>query len=401
MINYISKPFKWFFKLEAASGLVLLFAAIIALYISNSNLADLYFSTLNKYLFIGINNFGLKLSVIHWINDALMAIFFFFVTLEIKREFLQGELSNIKQALLPIIAAVGGMLVPALFYVFINFGDSETLKGWAIPSATDIAFSLGVLSLLGKRVPLSLKVFLTALAIIDDLGAIVIIALFYSGDLSIKYLILMMAAFIILLLINKFNIKKFLPYLIVGLFLWDFTHNSGVHATIAGVLLAMTIPHRKKEKDFSLLIKIEHAISPYVAFGIMPLFAFANAGVSLEGLTFGSLLNKVPLGILLGLFVGKQLGVFIFSYVSIKAKIAQMPSDTSWYNFYGVGVLTGIGFTMSLFVGNLAFAENMEYMDGVKIGVLTGSLLSTLFGYFLILLTPNKPKLLTPYKPKK
>ncbi|MDC3184482.1 Na+/H+ antiporter NhaA [Candidatus Pelagibacter sp.] len=392
MINYISKPFKWFFKLEAASGLVLLFAAIIALFISNSDLADLYFSTLNKYLFIGINNFGLKLSVIHWINDALMAIFFFFVTLEIKREFLQGELSNIKQALLPIIAAVGGMLVPALFYVFINLGDSETLKGWAIPSATDIAFSLGVLSLLGKRVPLSLKVFLTALAIIDDLGAIVIIALFYSGDLSIKYLILMLAAFIILLLINKFNIKKFLPYLIVGLFLWDFTHNSGVHATIAGVLLAMTIPHRKKEKDFSLLIKIEHSISPYVAFGIMPLFAFANAGVSLEGLTFASLLNKVPLGILLGLFVGKQLGVFIFSYVSIKAKIAQMPSDTSWYNFYGVGVLTGIGFTMSLFVGNLAFAENMEYMDGVKIGVLTGSLLSTLFGYFLILLTPNKPK---------
>ncbi len=392
MINYISKPFKWFFKLEAASGLVLLFAAIIALFISNSNLADLYFSTLNKYLFIGINNFGLKLSVIHWINDALMAIFFFFVTLEIKREFLQGELSNIKQALLPIVAAVGGMLVPALFYVFINFGDSETLKGWAIPSATDIAFSLGVLSLLGKRVPLSLKVFLTALAIIDDLGAIVIIALFYSGDLSIKYLILMLAAFIILLLINKFNIKKFLPYLIVGLFLWDFTHNSGVHATIAGVLLAMTIPHRKQEKDFSLLIKIEHAISPYVAFGIMPLFAFANAGVSLEGLTFGSLLNKVPLGILLGLFVGKQLGVFIFSYVSIKTKIAQMPNDTSWYNFYGVGVLTGIGFTMSLFVGNLAFAENMQYMDGVKIGVLTGSLLSTLFGYFLILLTPNKPK---------
>jgi NhaA family Na+:H+ antiporter len=391
MINYISKPFKWFFKLEAASGLVLLFAAIIALFISNSNLADLYFSTLNKYLFIGINNFGLKLSVIHWINDALMAIFFFFVTLEIKREFLQGELSNIKQALLPIIAAVGGMLVPALFYVFINFGDSETLKGWAIPSATDIAFSLGVLSLLGKRVPLSLKVFLTALAIIDDLGAIVIIALFYSGNLSIKYLLLMLAAFIILLLINKFNIKKFLPYLIVGLFLWDFTHNSGVHATIAGVLLAMTIPHRKKEKDFSLLIKIEHAISPYVAFGIMPLFAFANAGVSLEGLTFASLLNKVPLGILLGLFVGKQLGVFIFSYVAIKTKIAQMPNNTSWYNFYGVGVLTGIGFTMSLFVGNLAFAENMQYMDGVKIGVLTGSLLSTLFGYFLILLTPNRP----------
>ncbi len=390
MIQKITKGFVSFFKLEAASGIVLLFAAIIALIISNSELSTLYFSTLEKYLFIGINNFGIKLSVLHWINDALMAIFFFFVTLEIKREFLQGELSNIKQALLPIIAAVGGMVIPALIYVFINLGDGETLKGWAIPSATDIAFSLGVLSLLGSRVPLSLKVFLTALAIIDDLGAIVIIALFYSGDLSIKYLSLMLLAFIALLFINKFNVKKFLPYLIVGIFLWDFTHNSGIHATIAGVLLAMTIPHRKKDKDFSLLIKVEHAISPYVAFGIMPIFAFANAGVSLEGLSFSSLLDKVPLGIVLGLFVGKQLGVFAFSYVSIKLKIAQMPSNTSWYNFYGVGVLTGIGFTMSLFVGNLAFADNLQYMDGVKIGVLTGSLLSTLFGYFLILLTPNR-----------
>ena len=390
MIQKITKGFVSFFKLEAASGIVLLFAAIIALIISNSELSTLYFSTLEKYLFIGINNFGIKLSVLHWINDALMAIFFFFVTLEIKREFLQGELSNIKQALLPIIAAVGGMVIPALIYVFINLGDGETLKGWAIPSATDIAFSLGVLSLLGSRVPLSLKVFLTALAIIDDLGAIVIIALFYSGDLSIKYLSLMLLAFIALLVINNFNVKKFLPYLIVGIFLWDFTHNSGIHATIAGVLLAMTIPHRKKDKDFSLLIKVEHAISPYVAFGIMPIFAFANAGVSLEGLSFSSLLDKVPLGIVLGLFVGKQLGVFVFSYVSIKLKIAQMPSNTSWYNFYGVGVLTGIGFTMSLFVGNLAFADNLQYMDGVKIGVLTGSLLSTLFGYFLILLTPNR-----------
>ena len=328
--------------------------------------------------------------MIHWINDALMAIFFFFVTLEIKREFLQGELSNIKQALLPIIGAIGGMVVPALVYVYINWGDSETLNGWAIPSATDIAFSLGVLSLLGKRVPLSLKVFLTALAIIDDLGAILIIALFYSGDLSIKYLLLMFGALIALLILNKFDIKKFFPYLLIGLLLWDFTHNSGIHATIAGVLLAMTIPHRKKEKDFSLLIKIEHAISPYVAFGIMPLFAFANAGVSLEGLSISSLFDKVPLGIVLGLFLGKQLGVFLFSFISIKLKIAQMPNNSNWYNFYGVGVLTGIGFTMSLFVGNLAFVENMQYMDGVKIGVLTGSLLSTLFGYFLILLTPNK-----------
>ena len=385
MIKYITSSFKWFFKLEAASGLILLFSAIIALIISNSELSSLYFNILDKYIFIGINSFGLKLTIIHWINDALMAIFFFFVTLEIKREFLQGELSNIKQAMLPIIAAVGGMVVPALIYIFINYGDNETLNGWAIPSATDIAFSLGVLSLLGKRVPLSLKVFLTALAIIDDLGAIIIIALFYSGDLSLKYLSLMLVAFIILLIINKFKVKKFLPYLIVGIFLWDFTHNSGIHATIAGVLLAIAIPHRKKKNDYSLLIHLEHKISPYVAFGIMPLFAFANAGVSLEGLSLMSMMDKVPLGIILGLFVGKQLGVFIFSYISIRLKIASMPNNSNWINFYGVGVLTGIGFTMSLFVGNLAFAENLEYMDGVKIGVLTGSLLSTLFGYFLLL----------------
>ena len=390
MIQIITKPFRWFFKLEAASGLVLLFAAIIALIVSNSNLAEIYFSTLNKYLFLGINNFGLKLSVLHWINDALMAIFFFFVTLEIKREFLNGELSNIKQALLPIIAAVGGMLVPALFYIFINLGDSETLNGWAIPSATDIAFSLGVLSLLGSRVPISLKVFLTALAIIDDLGAIIIIAFFYTGDLKIHYLGLIVVAFILLLILNKFNVKNFILYLLIGIVMWDFTHQSGIHATIAGVLLATTIPHRKKPKEFSLLIKIEHAISPYVAFGIMPLFAFANAGVSLEGLSLSSFMSKVPLGILLGLFLGKQFGVFIFSYLSIKFKLAQMPSKANWINFYGVGVLTGIGFTMSLFVGNLAFIDNMSYMDGVKIGVLGGSLLSTLFGYFLILLSPKK-----------
>ena len=390
MIKNLSKPFKWFFQLEAASGLILLIAAIVALIISNSNFSELYFSSLQQYLFIGINNFGLKLSVIHWINDALMAIFFFFVTLEIKREFIQGELSNIKKALLPIIAAIGGMLVPALFYVLINFGDSETLNGWAIPSATDIAFSLGILSLLGSRVPISLKIFLTALAIIDDLGAILIIAFFYSGDLHITYLSLVLVSYLFLLILNKYNVKKILPYLIVGCFMWFFTHESGIHATIAGVLLASTIPHRKKDKDFSLLIKIEHAISPYVAFMIMPLFAFANAGVSLNGLTFSSLLLPVPLGILLGLFVGKQVGVMLFSYVSIKLKFAQMPNNSDWLSLYGVSILTGIGFTMSLFVGNLAFVENTQYIDGVKIGVLTGSLLSTIFGYFLLLVTSKK-----------
>ncbi len=390
MLRYLSSPFKWFFKLEAASGLVLLISAILALIASNSDLSKIYFETLDKYLFIGINDFGIKLSILHWINDALMAIFFFFVTLEIKREFIEGELSNFKQAMLPIMGAIGGMVVPALVYIFINYGDTETLRGWAIPSATDIAFSLGVLSLLGSRVPISLKVFLTALAIIDDLGAIIIIAFFYTGDLKIHYLGLIVVAFILLLILNKFNIKNFILYLLIGIVMWDFTHQSGIHATIAGVLLATTIPHRKKPKEFSLLIKIEHAISPYVAFGIMPLFAFANAGVSLEGLSLSSFMSKVPLGILLGLFLGKQFGVFIFSYLSIKFKLAQMPSKANWINFYGVGVLTGIGFTMSLFVGNLAFIDNMSYMDGVKIGVLGGSLLSTLFGYFLILLSPKK-----------
>ncbi len=390
MIKNLSKPFKRFFQLEAASGLMLLIAATIALIISNSNYSELYFHTLKQYLFIGINNFGLKLTVHHWINDALMAIFFFFVTLEIKREFIQGELSNLKKALLPIIAAVGGMLIPALLYIVINYDNPETLNGWAIPSATDIAFSLGILSLLGSRVPISLKIFLTALAIIDDLGAILIIAFFYSGDLSISYLSLILISYIFLLVLNKFGIKIFFPYLVIGFFMWFFTYKSGIHATIAGVLLASTIPHRQKDKDYSLLVKIEHSISPYVAFMIMPLFAFANAGVSLNGLSFSSLLLPVPLGILAGLFIGKQIGVMLFSYISVKFKIAQMPDNSTWLSLYGVSILTGIGFTMSLFVGNLAFAENTQYIEGVKIGVLAGSLLSTLFGYFLLLLTSKK-----------
>ena len=230
--------------------------------------------------------------------------------------------------------------------------------------------------------PLSLKVFLTALAIFDDLGAIVIIAFFYSSKLNFIYLILIFLTFILLIILNKFGIKKFITYLFFGLFLWFFTHESGIHSTISGVLLALTIPHRKKQNDYSLLLKVEHAIAPYVAFMIMPLFALANAGVSLEGLKFNSLFSVVPLGILLGLFLGKQIGVFLFSYISIKLKITEMPNNANWLNFYGVGVLTGIGFTMSLFVGNLAFVENVEYMGGVKIGVLTGSLLSTIVGYF-------------------
>jgi len=390
MINYITAPFRWFFKLEASSGLVLLIAAVIALVLSNSNLSDSYFNILNTHVLIGAKNFGLDMSILHWINDALMAIFFFIVTLEIKREFIHGELSKPKQALLPIIGAIGGMAIPAIIYVIINFETGYTLKGWAIPSATDIAFSIGVLSLLGSRIPISLKVFLTALAIIDDLGAIIIIAFFYSNEIQYTYLILMIASFILLIIFNKLGVKKFTPYLFVGLFLWYFTHGSGIHSTISGVLLATTIPHRMKEKDFSLLLKLEHLLSPYVAYGIMPLFALANAGVIIKGMSIQTVFEPVPLGILCGLFFGKQIGVFIFSYLSIKMKLAQMPTNSNWIKFYGVGILTGIGFTMSLFVGNLAFIDYTSEMDGVKIGVLIGSMLSALVGYFLLLITSKK-----------
>ncbi len=390
MFNYITTPFKWFFKLESASGLVLLIGAVVALILSNSNLSGYYFGVLETHILIGTQNFGLDLSILHWINEVLMCAFFFIVTLEIKREFIHGELSKPKQASLPIIAAIGGMAVPAIIYVIINFETGNTLRGWAIPSATDIAFSIGVLSLLGKRVPLSLKIFLMALAIIDDLGAIIIIAFFYSTELQYMYLILMIGSFLALLIINKFGVKKFAPYLLAGLFLWYFTHESGIHSTISGVVLALTIPHRVKEKDFSLLLKLEHILSPYVAFGIMPLFALANAGVSLEGVSTKTLMAPVPLGILCGLFFGKQLGVFLFSYLSIKLKFAEMPSNSNWIKIYGVGILTGIGFTMSLFVGNLAFIEDTQHMDGVKIGVLCGSLLSAFVGYFLLLIVSNK-----------
>ena len=390
MINYITAPFKWFFKLEAASGLILLIAAVIALIISNTNLSVNYFNLLSTHILIGTENFGLDLSILHWINDALMAIFFFIVTLEIKREFIHGELSKPKQALLPIIGAVGGMAVPALIYIIINLKTGYTLRGWAIPSATDIAFSIGVLSLLGSRIPISLKVFLVALAIIDDLGAIIIIAFFYSTELQYTYLLLMAVAFLLLIILNKFNIKNFAPYFLVGLFLWYFTYESGIHSTISGVLLAITIPHRKNKKDYSLLLKLEHLLSPYVAFGIMPLFAFANAGVVLDDISIDTMLSPVPLGILCGLFFGKQIGVFLFSFLSVKLKLAEMPSNSNWIKFYGVGILTGIGFTMSLFVGNLAFADYSNHMDGVKIGVLIGSFLSAIIGYFILFVVTKK-----------
>ena len=391
MITKTTSFFKWFIKQETSAGIVLVFVTVIALIISNSVLSDTYFSILKTYIPLGFGDYKLKLSVFHWINDALMAIFFLVVGLEIKREFLEGELSRPKQAALPILGAVGGMLVPALVYVAFNYETPETLRGWAIPSATDIAFSIGILSLLGSRVPLSLKVFLVALAIIDDMGAVIIIAIFYSTKLNIFYLTLVLVSFLILMGLNKFKIKSFFPFVIVGTFMWFFTHESGIHATIAGVLLAITIPHEKEihGHTHSMLKKVGHSLAPYVSFIIMPVFALANAGVNLEGVSFIDLLSPVPLGICLGLFIGKQVGVFVFSIAAIKFGWAEKPDNCNWISFYGVGILTGIGFTMSLFVGNLAF-PNSDIIDGVKIGVLLGSLFSTVMGYIILLISTEK-----------
>ena len=386
MITKISSFFKWYIKHETSAGITLLVMTVIALIISNSMFSEDYFKALKTYYSLGFGDFALKLSLFHWINDALMAIFFLVVGLEIKREFVEGELAKPTQAALPILGAVGGMLVPALIYIGFNLDTPETLKGWAIPSATDIAFSIGVLSLLGSRVPLSLKVFLVALAIIDDMGAVIIIALFYTTELNVTFLMLMFLCFAILLIFNKMNVKYFSAYAIVGLFMWFFTHESGIHATIAGVLLAITIPHKKDKSHHgtSMLKHVEHSLAPYVSFLIMPIFAFANAGVNFDGMSISQLFTPVPLGICLGLFVGKQLGVFAFAYGAIKFGIAEKPEGASWTSFYATGVLTGIGFTMSLFVGNLAF-PNSDIIDGVKIGVLLGSLLSTLLGYGLLM----------------
>ena len=391
MIIKVTSFFKWFIKQETTAGIVLLVMTFLALIVSNSTFSDQYFNILKTYITLGFGSFSLKLSVFHWINDALMAIFFLVVGLEIKREFVEGELSRPKQAALPILGAIGGMLIPALVYIAFNINTPETLRGWAIPSATDIAFSIGILSLLGSRVPISLKVFLVALAIIDDMGAVIIIAIFYSSKLNFLYLFLMFLSFFILLLFNRYGVKKFLPYAFVGILMWFFTHESGIHATISGVLLAISIPHQKDKYGHhkSLLKEVEHNLAPYVSFLIMPIFALANAGVNFEGMSFDQLLAPVPLGICLGLFVGKQIGVFAFSIVAIKLGWAEKPDGCSWLSFYGVGVLTGIGFTMSLFVGNLAF-PNSDIIDGVKIGVLLGSLFSTLMGYGMLFLSTKK-----------
>lgn len=383
MSRPLSRPlsaFRQFLGNEASAGIILMGVAFLAILIANSPAAPVYFATLNRYV--------LGLSVLHWINDALMAVFFLLVGLEIKREFLDGQLSSWSRRALPGFAALGGMAAPALIYVAFNAGSPETLRGWAIPAATDIAFALGVLSLLGPRVPISLKVFLTALAILDDLGAVIIIALFYTADLNIEALLGALVVLGVLFALNRLGYRRLTPYLILGAVLWFLVLKSGVHATLAGVALALTIPIKASpgapDDAESPLHRLEHALHPWVAFLIIPIFGFANAGVSFAGVGPSALLAPVPLGITLGLFLGKQIGVFGFAWAAIRSGLADLPANASWLQLYGVSLLCGIGFTMSLFIGTLAFPDDATREAEVRLGVLAGSLLSALTGWLVL-----------------
>lgn len=376
---------------EAGGGIVLMAAAGAALILANSPAADAYFRLRDSYV--------AGMSVLHWINDALMAVFFLLVGLEIKREFLDGQLAIWRRRILPGVAAAGGMAVPAIFYLAINASSSETLRGWAIPTATDIAFALGVLALLGSRVPVSLKIFLTAMAIIDDLGAVAIIAFFYTADLSPEWLGAAALTFAGLIGLNRAGIERSSPYLLLGAVLWYFTLKSGVHATIAGVVLAVTIPLRRSpghpDDSKSLLHLWEHALHPWVAFMIVPVFGFANAGVQFSGMGWSVALAPVTLGIAAGLFAGKQLGVFFTTLAAIKLGFADQPANASLAQVYGVSLLCGVGFTMSLFIGLLAFPGSPDLESQLKVGVLLGSILSAVVGSVVLLLAPRDPEVAT------
>ena len=380
-----------FLRHESASGVILMLAAVLALVFDNSPLAWLYDGLLDTPLAIQVGALKIAKPLLLWINDGLMAIFFLLVGLEIKREVLEGELSSIGKAALPAVAAVGGMAMPAAVFVAINWGNAETLKGWAIPAATDIAFALGILALLGTRVPLALKVFLLALAIIDDLGAIVIIALFYTDGLSTTALSLAAIGIVGLILLNRLGVTRLTPYVLVGIFMWVCVLKSGVHATLAGVALAFAIPLRVKgNAETAPLRLLEHELHPWVAYGVMPIFAFANAGVPLGGLSFADLLAPLPLGIAAGLFIGKQVGVMSFVWIAVRIGLCRLPPGISWAQIYGVALLAGIGFTMSLFIGTLAF-EDPSQASGVRLGVLCGSITSAICGYLLLRLRSEAP----------
>lgn len=379
-----------FFKLESAGGIVLIVSAVLAMIMANSPLAAVYDNTLHSKLGIVFGDFEFSKNLLHWINDGLMAIFFFLVGIEIKRELLGGQLSTKESAMLPALAAVGGMAMPALVYFLVNRNHPELLHGWAIPSATDIAFALGILSLLGKRAPLSLKVLLTAIAVIDDLGAVIIIALFYTANLSTSALGIAALLIVLLAAMNKFGVRRIAAYVIVGVLLWLAVLKSGVHATLAGVVTALFIPYgdnpKKNSQNENMLETLEHALHPWVAFMIMPVFAFANAGVSLAGVTLADLFKPLPLGIMLGLIIGKQTGIFFTIFAAVKSGLCPMPKNTTWFQIYALSALCGIGFTMSLFIGTLAF-NGQEYAAPVRLGVLSGSIVSAICGYLLIRLT--------------
>ncbi|TEA61637.1 Na+/H+ antiporter NhaA [Pseudomonas sp. CH235] len=387
----LRSTFTRFFQLEAASGLLLIAAAILALIINNSPLSWLYSGLLDTPVVAQIGALKIAKPLLLWINDGLMALFFLLIGLEVKREVLDGQLSKPSQIVLPGAAAIGGMLVPALIYWFLNRDNPAALDGWAIPTATDIAFALGVLALLGKRVPVSLKLFLMTLAIIDDLGAIVIIAIFYSGELSTLSLGLAAACIAALVAMNRLGVVKLGPYMIIGLILWVCVLKSGVHATLAGVTLAFCIPLRTKNAEPSPLLTLEHALHPWVAYGILPLFAFANAGLSLTGVTAESFTHHVPMGIAVGLLLGKTLGVFGLTWLAVKTGIAALPQGANWGQVLGVAILCGIGFTMSLFVGSLAFVPGAsEYAGMDRMGILTGSVFAALIGYAVTLAASRK-----------
>ncbi len=382
-----------FIKKESSSGILLIVATFLALICSNSMLAPYYEAFLHIPVSIQVGALHLDKSLHHWVNDGLMAIFFLLIGLEVKREVLEGHLSSLNQVVLPIVAAIGGMLVPALIYIYFNNGNADAINGWAIPTATDIAFALGILALLGKRVPLSLKIFLMALAIIDDLGAIVIIAVFYTTDLSSISIAVASVSLVTLVVMNKMGVVKHGAYFVIGLILWISVLKSGVHATLAGVALAFTIPlHGKDEhgQDISPLKIIEHNLHYWVAFFILPLFAFANAGVNVSGISLAQMGGAVPLGIMLGLFFGKQVGVFGFSWLAIKLGFAKMPEGSSWLQLYGVSVLTGIGFTMSLFITSLAFESDGLFQYTDKLAILLASFLSGIVGYLILRFTRAK-----------
>ncbi|HEN8706534.1 MULTISPECIES: Na+/H+ antiporter NhaA [Pseudomonas] len=383
--------FTRFFQLEAASGLLLIAAAVLALIINNSPLSDLYGGLLEVPVAIQVGALNIAKPLLLWINDGLMALFFLLIGLEVKREVVDGHLSKPSQVILPATAAVGGMVVPALIYWFINRDNPAAVAGWAIPTATDIAFALGVLALLGKRVPVSLKLFLMTLAIIDDLGAIIVIALFYSGTLSSVSLLLAAACLLVLVAMNRLGVIKLGPYMIVGLILWVCVLKSGVHATLAGVALAFCIPLRTRNAESSPLLALEHALQPWVAYAILPIFAFANAGVSLAGMTVDSFTHPVPMGITIGLLLGKTVGVFGLTWVAVKLRLAALPAGAGWGQILGVAILCGIGFTMSLFVGSLAFAPgSSEYAGMDRMGILTGSFFAAVIGYAVTAMASRK-----------